>query len=138
MIKNYGFDSLSREFYSWKIGFDIPEVFDNLAGGKSSVEWIKLEREENFQDPVQVYEVKGTRIALFRLEDGYYAIDDNCSHEEASLAEGEVEDGEVECPRHGARFDIRTGRNLSFPAVIPVKSYPVKVEEGEIYIQVEL
>lgn len=75
-------------------------------------------------------------IAVFLLEDGVYAIDDTCSHAAVSLSGGKVEGGVVECPRHGARFDIRTGKNLCFPAVRPVRSYPVKVEGGEVYVDV--
>jgi len=99
--------------------------------------WIKVDSEADFTDEVKVYTYQGNRIAMFRLEDGFYAIDDVCSHEEAHLSEGEIEDGQIECPLHGALFDIRTGKNLSFPAVIPVKSYPVKLENGEIFLQVD-
>jgi nitrite reductase/ring-hydroxylating ferredoxin subunit len=100
-------------------------------------EWIKIDDESNFEGEVKVYSVKNSNIAVFKLDDGYYAVNNTCSHEEASLAEGEIEEGEVECPLHGARFDIRTGKNLSFPAVIPVKSYQVKVDSGEIFLHVE-
>ncbi|NOX38566.1 MAG: non-heme iron oxygenase ferredoxin subunit [Calditrichaeota bacterium] len=100
--------------------------------------WVAVAREADFEDqPVKMVIYDGERIALFRLEDGIYAIDDECSHATASLAEGRVDDHIVECPRHGARFDIRTGKHLSFPAVTPVKSYPVKVENGNVYIYVE-
>ena len=76
-------------------------------------------------------------ISLFRDDDGsYYALDDTCSHEDASLAEGWIEAGEVECPLHGARFDIRTGKALSLPAVVAVRTYPVKVEDGSLLIAV--
>ncbi len=100
--------------------------------------WVALASETDFQDrPVKVVEYDGERIALFRLSDGIYAIDDECSHATASLAEGRVEDHVVECPRHGARFDIRTGKHLCFPAVTPVTSYPVKLEGGKIYVYVD-
>ena len=75
-------------------------------------------------------------IGLFKLDDGYYAIDGTCSHEKASLVLGEVSDHEVMCPLHGARFDLRTGRHLSLPAVRPVASYPVKVEGGKILVEI--
>ena len=100
--------------------------------------WIKVAAEAEFTEPVRVVDYDGIDIAVFRLEDGFYAIDDLCSHAEASLAEGDVVNGcEIECPLHGARFDIRTGKNLSAPAVVPVDAYPVKVEEGVVYVEVE-
>ncbi|MFZ0389364.1 MAG: non-heme iron oxygenase ferredoxin subunit [Calditrichia bacterium] len=99
--------------------------------------WIKLDNEDNFKEEVKVYMIHDNPVAVFKLEDGFYAIDDTCSHARASLSIGEVFDGEVECPLHGAAFDIRTGKNLSMPAVVPVKSYPVKVENGDILIEIE-
>jgi nitrite reductase/ring-hydroxylating ferredoxin subunit len=100
--------------------------------------WIEVMKEDEFSGEVEVIEYDGIDIAIFKLDDGYYAIDDECSHDEASLSEGEiVEVCQIECPMHGARFDIKTGKNLSFPAVVPVKSYAIKVENGVIYIEVE-
>ena len=75
-------------------------------------------------------------IGLFRVGDDYFAIDGTCSHEKASLVLGEVCDHEVMCPLHGARFDLRTGRHLSLPAVRPVASFPVKVEGGKIQVEI--
>lgn len=100
-------------------------------------EWIKVGLESDLTENVCVFDFKGKPVAVFHLEDGFYAIDNICSHEEASLAEGEIEDGKIECPLHGAMFDIRTGKNLSLPAVLPVKSYPVKIEDGNIYLKTE-
>ncbi len=99
--------------------------------------WIKIDTLNDFTGDVKVYVLQDTPIAVFRRGGEFYAIDDTCSHEEASLAEGELDGYEIECPLHGARFDIRTGKNLSFPAVIPVRAYPVKVENGEIWIQMD-
>lgn len=79
--------------------------------------------------------VEGTPVAVFHLEEGFRAIEDTCSHAGASLTYGQLEDGcIVACPRHGARFDINTGRVVSLPAVRGVKSYRVKVEEDTIYV----
>jgi 3-phenylpropionate/trans-cinnamate dioxygenase ferredoxin subunit len=76
------------------------------------------------------------QIGLFKLDDGYYAISAWCSHQKASMMQGEVEDGKLMCPLHGAWFSIRNGDNLTLPAVKPVPSYPVKVEDGKIWIDV--
>ena len=100
--------------------------------------WIEVAAVADFSETVRVVEYDGIGIAVFRLDDGYYASDDECSHDEASLAEGEiVENCQIECPMHGARFDIKTGKNLSFPAVVPVQAYPTKVENGVVYVEVD-
>jgi len=81
--------------------------------------------------------VAGHRIAIFRLDGGIHAIGDRCSHAEASLAEGEVFDGTVECPRHGSAFDLITGVPISLPATRPVEVYPVEIVDGEMYTTLE-
>lgn len=75
-----------------------------------------------------------TPIALYRLGGEIYAIDDVCTHEYALLSQGFIEDGAIECPLHQAKFDIATGRCLAAPATEPVRSYPVRVEGGDIYV----
>ncbi len=82
-------------------------------------------------------DVAGHSIALFRLGDGVFAIGDRCSHAEASLAEGEVFDDAVECPRHGSEFDIRTGEPTSLPATRPVGVYEVEVDGSDVFVTVE-
>ncbi len=82
-------------------------------------------------------EVNDERIALFRIGDSVHAIGDRCSHAEASLAEGEVFDGEVECPRHGSPFDLTTGEPGSLPATTAVPVYPTAVRDGIVYLTIE-
>ncbi len=79
-------------------------------------------------------EIEGTPVAVFRVDDGVYAIADQCSHAEASLSEGEVFDGEVECPRHGAAFDVTTGAALTLPATVPVATYRTEVRDGDVFV----
>ncbi len=79
-------------------------------------------------------EVDGERIAVFRVAEAVYAIGDRCSHAEASLAEGELFDLAVECPRHGSEFDLATGHPESLPATRPVPVYPVEVRAGDVYL----
>jgi len=84
------------------------------------------------------FEVEEYRVALFKLADNrYYAIDDLCTHEDASLADGSVDGEIVSCPLHGAQFNIISGASLSLPALHGVNSYPVSVEGGEIFIIVD-
>ena len=82
-------------------------------------------------------EASGEPICLVHApDDKFYAIADTCTHEEYSLCEGELWEMSVECPRHGSRFDVRTGQVTGLPAVIPAKTYPVTVENGDIYVEV--
>ena len=80
------------------------------------------------------FEVDGTRVAVFRIDDAVHAIEDRCSHAEASLAAGEVFGTEVECPRHGAEFDLITGEPGSLPATKPVAVFPAEVREGSVFV----
>jgi 3-phenylpropionate/trans-cinnamate dioxygenase ferredoxin subunit len=77
---------------------------------------------------VKVYGVDGRRIALCNVDGTFYAIDDVCTHDGGSLDQGQLQGEQIECPRHGARFDVRTGRALVLPAIVPVRTYPVEVE----------
>jgi 3-phenylpropionate/trans-cinnamate dioxygenase ferredoxin subunit len=81
-----------------------------------------------------IFEVEDRKIAVYRLADGYHAIDDVCTHDGGPLAEGDLEDDVVVCPRHGARFSVRTGAALSFPAVTPVDTYPVRAEGEDLLV----
>ena len=74
-------------------------------------------------------------IALYRLDGTVYAIDDVCTHEFALLSQGFVEGGAIECPLHQACFDIATGRCLSGPATVDLRTYAVKVDGGEVYVR---
>ncbi len=78
--------------------------------------------------------INDTAIAVYRLEDGFHATDDLCPHMKASLAYGKIDNHVVACPRHGAKFDIKTGHVLSLPSVHGVRSYAVKVEGNQILV----
>ncbi|MFF5987784.1 bifunctional 3-phenylpropionate/cinnamic acid dioxygenase ferredoxin subunit [Prauserella flavalba] len=73
-------------------------------------------------------------IAVFNAEGAYYAVDDTCTHQDASLADGWLEGCLVECPLHAASFDLRTGEPTCLPAKRPVRTYPVLVTDGVIYV----
>ena len=82
------------------------------------------------------FEVGAHRIAVVRIDDDFYAIGDRCSHEDYSLAEGEVwaDERELECPRHGSTFDLQTGAPCSLPATKPVPVYGVEVDGDEVAV----
>lgn len=76
----------------------------------------------------------GDGIAVFNDDGAFYALDDTCSHQKASLAEGWIEDGEVECPLHAASFSLQTGKALCLPATQPVNVHRVEVVDDEIWL----
>lgn len=84
---------------------------------------------------VKVVRVGEVAVALFHLEDGYFAIEDVCTHDGNPMASGCLENGVIECPRHGAQFDVRTGRVVRFPAASPVPAYAVRVSGDDIQVE---
>lgn len=85
----------------------------------------------------EIFEVDGLYIAVFNVGGTYYAIEDICTHDDGPLVEGDLDGFEIECPRHGARFDVRTGAVRRMPAVVPVKWFLVRVEGDAIQVEVE-
>lgn len=81
-------------------------------------------------------DVDGEPIALFHVGDNFYATCDVCTHEEASLSEGDLDGEVIECPLHGARFNVRTGEVKSLPAVVRLKTYPVRVVGDAVEVEV--
>ena len=100
--------------------------------------WVSAGRADNLP-PGKVRTVFGGkgRLAVCNVDNTFHCIDDVCTHDGASFEAGEVDGCEIECPRHGARFDVTTGRATCLPAIVPVKVYPVRIENGEIQIQVD-
>ena len=100
---------------------DICPVSELPPGGMRLVEWEDLE------------------IAVFNCKGEILAIEDRCSHDNGTLVEGELdqETCTVECPRHGSRFDLHTGKPLTLPAYLPVETFPVTIEDGMIKVEVE-
>jgi 3-phenylpropionate/trans-cinnamate dioxygenase ferredoxin subunit len=80
----------------------------------------------------------GRHFAIYRSpDDQYFATDGRCTHELFPLSRGFVMDDIIECPRHNGRFNYKTGKALGAPACIDLKTYPVKVENGTVYVRVE-
>ena len=84
----------------------------------------------------KVYEIGDRAIAVCNVDGTLYAIDDVCTHDDAPLNQGYLEGCEIECPRHGARFDVRTGDVVELPAVVPLDTFPVRVEGDDIELDV--
>ncbi|MBX6772594.1 MAG: non-heme iron oxygenase ferredoxin subunit [Chloroflexi bacterium] len=98
--------------------------------------WVRVARTDEVPaGEGRYFEVEGEPIAVFHVDGQYYAISDICTHEEASLAEGDLDGEIVECALHGARFNVRTGAVVAPPAVVPVRTYPVRIIDGQIEIE---
>jgi 3-phenylpropionate/trans-cinnamate dioxygenase ferredoxin subunit len=98
--------------------------------------WVEVARTGDI--PVGGYkrvEVDGVALAVFNLDGQYYAIDDVCTHDGGSLSGGEVQGEEVVCPRHGARFAIKTGAVTAPPAYEPIHVFPLRVENGCVLVR---
>lgn len=97
--------------------------------------WYDVAPEDIFElDEAKVVQLVEVRIAVFRLDNGFFAINDICTHEYAILSEGFCEDGKIECPLHQACFDIRTGKALDEPAEVDLATYPTRVERGVVQV----
>ena len=99
-------------------------------------EFIKIARVEDIPPGARLwYEFSEETVVVFNVDGEFFCIADLCTHDNGPLEDGELEDHEIECPRHGARFDIRTGKALCLPATSPVPTFAVKVENGDIYVE---
>jgi 3-phenylpropionate/trans-cinnamate dioxygenase ferredoxin subunit len=100
---------------------DICPVDELPPGAMRLVEWEDLE------------------IGVFNCAGDLLAIEDRCSHDNGNLVEGELDETEctIECPRHGSKFDLRTGKPVNLPAYVPVDTFPVSVQDGVIKIEVD-
>ena len=84
----------------------------------------------------KLVDLDGRAIAIFNVDGAYFAIDDVCTHDGGPLAEGTLEGAAIRCPRHGARFDVRTGKALGFPAFEAVDTHTVEVRGDDIFVAV--
>ena len=81
-------------------------------------------------------DIGDTPIVIFNIADNFFAIGDVCTHDDGPLGDGDLDGFNIVCPRHGAEFDVRTGKVISMPAVVDIPAYPVQVRDGMIFIGV--
>ena len=99
-------------------------------------DWVTVGRDDEIgPGEWRVADVDGAQIAVFNLEGEYYAIADVCTHDAGQLTGGSVEGDEIVCPRHGARFSIRTGEALTPPAYEPTDTFPVRILDGNVQVR---
>lgn len=98
-------------------------------------DWINVAHEGSLAEgEYAVVDVDGIAVAVFMIDGHYYAIEDACTHDGAEIASGRLEGCEIICPRHGARFCLKTGKVLAPPAYEDLTLYPVRVEDGRIQV----
>jgi 3-phenylpropionate/trans-cinnamate dioxygenase ferredoxin subunit len=102
----------------------------------ASLEFIEVAEQRDLPNGERLFvEIDDFSIVIFNIADKLFAIEDLCSHDNGPLGDGELEDEfKVACPRHGANFDVRSGQAVSFPAVIDIPAYPVRVVDGMIEV----
>ncbi|MCA0452971.1 MAG: non-heme iron oxygenase ferredoxin subunit [Chloroflexi bacterium] len=99
------------------------------------MDYVTVAQKDELQPNERMVVQVGRRwVAIFNVEGTFYAIEDVCTHDDGPLAEGELTGCIIECPRHGATFDIRTGKVLSAPAMVDVKRFDVRVEGSAIQV----
>lgn len=97
--------------------------------------WIRIASANDLQDDeVLGLQVSGMRIALYRSDGEFFASDNRCTHAEALMSEGFLEDGCIECPLHQARFDVRTGKVQCGPATVDLRTYPIRREGDDLFM----
>jgi 3-phenylpropionate/trans-cinnamate dioxygenase ferredoxin subunit len=112
-------------------------MFNYISLAPSQVTFFEIAPVSELPEGERMFiEAAGKSIVIFNMAGKLFAIGDVCSHDNGPVGDGEIEENEIICPRHGARFDIRSGKATSLPAVVDIPSYPVRVENGMIEIGV--
>jgi 3-phenylpropionate/trans-cinnamate dioxygenase ferredoxin subunit len=104
------------------------------------LEYIAVAEESELPNGERLFlEIDDITLVVFNIAGKYFAIGDVCSHDDGPIGEGEFEDEyEIACPRHGARFDVRSGEVMSLPAIVDIPAYPVRVVDGQIEVGLPL
>ncbi|HJO04552.1 MAG TPA: non-heme iron oxygenase ferredoxin subunit [Acidobacteriota bacterium] len=103
--------------------------------GTATPKWIEVAASDSIADgEARTFAVDGRRIAVARAEGELFAVQDLCTHDDGPLGEGRLQGHAIQCPRHGAQFDVRTGEVLSMPAVVPIATFPVQEQDGKVLV----
>jgi 3-phenylpropionate/trans-cinnamate dioxygenase ferredoxin subunit len=108
-------------------------MFDYNRIEESKVEYVEIAPASELPSGERLFvEVADRPIVIFNIGGQFFAIGDVCSHDDGPVGEGELEGFKITCPRHGAEFDVRSGKVLELPAVVDIPAYPVRVVDGKI------
>lgn len=107
--------------------------FNNIPPEK--VEYFEIAPASELPNGERLFvEIEGKSIVIFNIAGQFFSIADVCSHDDGPVGEGDIEGYNITCPRHGAEFDLRTGKVMQMPAVVDIPAYPVHVRDGNIFI----
>ena len=110
-------------------------MFNYVQQAEDKCNFVEITTVEDLPQGERLFvEVDSLSIVVFTIAGKLYAIGDVCTHDDGPLGDGDLEQFEIACPRHGARFDVRTGKVKSLPAFIDIPAYPVRIQEGKILI----
>ena len=112
-------------------------MFDYTKFDESKAEFVEIAPVEDLPGGERLFvELENKPIVIFNIAGQLFAIGDVCTHDDGPLGDGDLEGFNIVCPRHGAEFDIRTGKVMQMPAVVDIPAYPVKVVDGMIHVGV--
>jgi 3-phenylpropionate/trans-cinnamate dioxygenase ferredoxin subunit len=112
-------------------------MFNYTQLEEEKVEFVEIAPASELPNGERLFvDVGDVHVVIFNIAGQFFAISDVCSHDDGPVGDGDLEDFKIICPRHGAEFDIRTGKVVSMPAVVDIPAYPVRVVDGMIEIGV--
>lgn len=110
-------------------------MFNYTTIDESKIEFVEIVPASDLPNGERLFvEIEGKPLVIFNIASQFFSIGDVCSHDDGPVGEGDIEGYNITCPRHGAEFDIRTGKVMSMPAVVDIPAYPVKVVDGMIQV----
>lgn len=110
-------------------------AFDYTKVEEDKVEYVEIAPASELPNGERLYlEVEGKAIVIFNIAGQLFAIGDICTHDDGPLGDGDLEGFNIVCPRHGAEFDVKTGKAVQLPAVVDIPAYPVQIRDGTIYL----
>lgn len=110
-------------------------MFNYKTSDESKIEFVEIAPANELPNGERLFlEIEGRAIVIFNIADQLFAIGDVCTHDDGPLGDGDLEGYNIVCPRHGAEFDVRTGKVVQMPAVVDIPAYPVKVVDDMIHL----
>src|SRR6185436_7592970 len=110
-------------------------MFNYTTSDQTKIEFLEIAPASELPNGERLFvDIEGKPIVIFNIAGQFFSIADVCSHDDGLLGDGYLEGYSIVCPRHGAEFDVRTGKVISMPAVVDIPAYPVKVVDGMIQL----